>query len=63
MGRASGHFVEDQAESEEIGACVEFFAAGLLGRHISDRADGDAGAGEFRRSRRTFVAWRAQRIA
>ena len=44
--RGGGHFVEDHAERKQIGAGVQLFAAGLLGRHIRDRADGAAGAGE-----------------
>ena len=45
--RAGGHFVEDRAKAEKIAAHVESFAAGLLGRHVSDGADGGAGAGEI----------------
>src|ERR1700747_621062 len=30
---AGGHFVENGAEREEIGAAIEFAAANLLGRH------------------------------
>jgi hypothetical protein len=45
---AGGHFVEDDAEGEEIGAGVEFPAADLFGGHIGDGADGSAGAGEMR---------------
>ena len=45
--RARGHFVEDRAEGEKIGAGVEFLGAGLLGRHVGDRAERGAGAGEM----------------
>ena len=41
-----GHFVEHRAEREQIAARVEFFRAGLLGRHIGDGAERRAGAGE-----------------
>ena len=43
---ARGHFVEDDAERKKIGAGVEFFGAGLLGRHVGDGAERAAGAGE-----------------
>ncbi len=43
---AGGHLIEDGAEAEEIGARIDFFAAGLLGRHVGDGADGGTGAGE-----------------
>ena len=36
--RAGGHFVENDAEREKVGAGVEGFAAGLLGGHVGDRA-------------------------
>ena len=42
-----GHFVEDNAEGEEVAAGVEEFAAGLLGRHVGDGAEGGAGASEL----------------
>ncbi len=42
---ARGHFVEDYAEAEEIGAGVELFAAHLLRRHVGNRTDCRAGAG------------------
>ncbi len=45
--RSGSHFVEDRAEGEEVSAGVEFLAANLLGRHISDRAESWAGAGEM----------------
>ena len=41
------HFVEDGAERKEVAAGVEFFALGLLGRHVGDGADGGAGTGEI----------------
>jgi hypothetical protein len=43
---AGGHFVENGAERKKVGAAIEVSAANLLGRHIGDRADGAAGAGE-----------------
>ena len=45
---AGGHFVEHGAEAEKIGAQIEILAARLLGRHICNGADGDAGTGEMR---------------
>ena len=47
--RAGGHFVEDDAERKEVGTCVQFPAADLLGGHVGDGADGGAGAGEMLR--------------
>ena len=44
--RAGRHLVEHGAEGKQVGAGVEFLAARLLGRHVGDRADGGAGAGE-----------------
>ena len=46
--RAGDHFVEHDAEGEEVGARIEVFAENLLGRHVGDRAHGSAGAGELR---------------
>src|SRR5215469_9911769 len=43
---ASGHFIENDAEGEEVAARVELFGANLFGRHISDGANGAAGTGE-----------------
>src|ERR1700746_1785004 len=43
---AGGHFVENSAEREEIGAAIELAAANLLWRHVGDSANGGAGAGE-----------------
>ena len=44
--KASGHFVEDDAEGKKIGARVEGFAEDLLGGHVGDGAESAAGAGE-----------------
>ena len=41
-----GHFVEDNAEREEVAADVEIFAANLLGGHVGNGAECGAGAGE-----------------
>ena len=46
---ASGHFVEDDGEGEEVGASVEIFAADLFGRHVGDGANGGAWAGDLLR--------------
>ena len=46
---AGGHFVEDSAEGEEIGAGVEIPGARLFGRHVGDGADGAAGVSELMR--------------
>ena len=43
-----GHFVENQAERKKVAALVEILTSHLLGRHISDGADGYSGAGEVR---------------
>jgi hypothetical protein len=42
---AGSHFVQHGAEREKIAALVKFFSAGLLGRHICNRAHGDPGTG------------------
>ena len=41
-----GHFVEDSAEAEKIGARVELFAAGLFGGHVRNGPHGHTRAGE-----------------
>src|SRR4029077_7721116 len=48
---AGGHLVQNYTERKEVRARVELCAAHLFWRHVSDRADGAAGAGEklFRR--------------
>src|SRR5580704_2214745 len=43
---AGDHLIENSAERKKIGAAVKFEAAGLFWRHVSDGADGGAGAGE-----------------
>ena len=43
---AHGHFVEDCAEGENVGAGVGLFAFDLFGRHVLDSADDAAGGGE-----------------
>jgi hypothetical protein len=43
---AGGHFVQHGAERKKIAARVEFLAANLFGRHVSDGAHGGAGAGK-----------------
>ena len=43
---AGGHFVENKAEGEKVGALVEIFAAYLFGRHVGDRSQGGARGGE-----------------
>src|SRR5262249_43128113 len=35
---AGEHFVGDDAEGPDVGAAVDFFAAGLLGRHVGGGA-------------------------
>ena len=45
--RARRHFVEDDAEGEEVAASVEIFAADLFGRHVGDGAERAAWAGEM----------------
>src|SRR5580704_19344265 len=44
--RTGGHLVEHHSERKKIGAGIEFLAANLLGRHISDRSKGGARTGE-----------------
>src|SRR5581483_9406831 len=39
---ASEHFVQDDAETPEVGTAVELFAAGLLRRHVFHGADSAA---------------------
>ena len=45
--RSGGHFVENCAEGEQIGAGVEFFAANLFGRHVRHGAERRTGTGEM----------------
>ena len=44
---AGGHLVQHSAEGEQVAAGIEFLALGLLRRHVGDRADGRAGAGQI----------------
>ena len=37
------HFVEHEAEREQVGPAVERFARGLFGRHVEGGPDGDTG--------------------
>ena len=58
---ACRHFVKDDTEREQVGAGVKFFAAGLLGRHVGDRAHraprtGERFPGGQRGFMRTLVA-------
>lgn len=46
-GFAGSHFVENDAEGEEVGAGVERTAEGLLRRHIGGRAESGETAGEL----------------
>ncbi len=46
--RAGRHFIQDRAEREQVGACVQFLAAHLFGRHVGDGAERRARAGEVR---------------
>ena len=45
---AGGHFIEDAAEGEEIGAGIQFPALHLFGGHIGNGAERGAGTGEQR---------------
>ena len=49
---AGSHFVEDDAEGEEVGARVEEFTTGLLRRHVRNGADRGAGTGDMERASR-----------
>ena len=42
------HLVEHDAEGPDVGAVVDFGAFGLLGRHVANRADARADAGDCR---------------
>jgi len=48
---ARGHFVKYAAKGEEVAARVQFFSENLLGRHVQNRAQRGAGAGEMDRVR------------
>jgi hypothetical protein len=45
QGTPGEHFVQDDAEREDIGAFVHALAAGLLGAHVSRGTENDAGHG------------------
>ena len=40
---ASDHLVQDHADAPDVGAVIHVLAAHLFGRHVSDRAEHDAG--------------------
>jgi hypothetical protein len=42
---AGDHFVQDAAETEDVGAMIDGFAANLLGGHVADRAEDLSGIG------------------
>ena len=44
--RPCRHLIKDGAEGEQVGAGIEFLAAGLFGRHVGDRAYGRSRAGQ-----------------
>ena len=44
--RAGHHFVEHRSEGKQVGACVQFPAPHLLGRHVGDRAQHGARTGQ-----------------
>ena len=44
--RAGEHFVEHDGEAVEVASLVAFLAAQLLGRHVGERADDAAAAGQ-----------------
>ncbi len=54
--RAGGHLVKYGAEGEKVGAAIEFLAQRLLGRHVGDRAERGAWAGEVLLIQRPAVA-------
>ena len=43
---AGGHLVKHHAEGKQVGARIQFFSLGLLGRHIGDGAQSRARTGE-----------------
>src|SRR5712692_8005606 len=59
--RAAGHLVKDRAQRELIGSKVDFFASGLLRRHIAGGAEERAGgAVAFHRSLAVVAAERRE---
>src|SRR5260221_2732881 len=43
---SGGHFVQHYAKREQVGPRIQFFPARLLGRHVRNRAQRRAGAGQ-----------------
>ena len=41
------HFVENNSEREQVGACVQLFAENLLWRHVRDGAQSGARTGQL----------------
>src|SRR4029450_40302 len=52
--RAGDHLVEDGAEAEEVGACVECMSTNLLRRHVTDAAECRLGPCQARRILQTL---------
>ena len=44
--RAGRHLIQHRAKGKQIGARIQFFPFGLLGRHVSHRPHGRAGTGQ-----------------
>ena len=45
--RARCHFIQHRSEAEEVAACIELFAASLLGRHVGHCSQSHAGTREI----------------